>query len=183
MVFSVQLETEKAMATHSSTLGWKIPWTEEPGRLRSMGSQRVRHDWATSLMHSLNEIKDFTGGSAEKNPPANAGDKGSIPGSGRSPRRRNGSQLQYSCLGNPMDRGYSPWGRKRDTTQRLNNKGIKPPPQHSKTTEGRRSPSCMKFLWEGKLRSILASSCEWMAALEMILGDTATLCPPESLGK
>ena len=40
---------EKAMATHSSTLAWKIPWTEEPGRLQSMGSQRVRHDWATSL--------------------------------------------------------------------------------------------------------------------------------------
>ena len=35
---------EKAMATHSSTLAWKIPWTEEPGRLQSMGSQRVRHD-------------------------------------------------------------------------------------------------------------------------------------------
>ena len=36
--------SEKAMATHSSTLAWKIPWTEEPGRLRSMGSQRVGHD-------------------------------------------------------------------------------------------------------------------------------------------
>ena len=34
----------KEMATHSSTLAWKIPWTEEPGRLQSMGSQRVRHD-------------------------------------------------------------------------------------------------------------------------------------------
>ena len=40
---------EKAMATHSSTLAWKIPWVEEPGRLQSMGSIRVRHDWATSL--------------------------------------------------------------------------------------------------------------------------------------
>ena len=37
------------MATHSSTLAWKIPWMEEPGRLQSMGSLRVRHDWATSL--------------------------------------------------------------------------------------------------------------------------------------
>ena len=36
------------MATHSSTLAWKIPWTEEPGRLQSMGSQRVGHDWVTS---------------------------------------------------------------------------------------------------------------------------------------
>ena len=39
---------EKEMATHSSTLDWKIPWTEEPGRLQSMGSQRVRHHWVTS---------------------------------------------------------------------------------------------------------------------------------------
>ena len=37
------------MAPHSSTLAWKIPWTEEPGRLQSMGSRRVGHDWATSL--------------------------------------------------------------------------------------------------------------------------------------
>ena len=41
--------SEKAMASHSSTLAWKIPWTEEPGRLQSMGSQRVGHNWATSL--------------------------------------------------------------------------------------------------------------------------------------
>ena len=40
---------EKEMATHSSTLAWKIPWTEEPGRLQSIGSRRVRHNWATSL--------------------------------------------------------------------------------------------------------------------------------------
>ena len=35
---------EKKMATHPSTISWKIPWTEEPGRLQSMGSQRVKHD-------------------------------------------------------------------------------------------------------------------------------------------
>ena len=45
----VMITPEKAMAPHSSTLAWKIPWTEEPGRLRSMGSQRVERDWATSL--------------------------------------------------------------------------------------------------------------------------------------
>ena len=39
---------EKEIGTHSSTLAWKIPWTEELGRLQSMGSQRVRHDWETS---------------------------------------------------------------------------------------------------------------------------------------
>ena len=42
---------EKEMAAHSSILAWKIPWTKEPGRLQSMGSQRVGHDWATSLLH------------------------------------------------------------------------------------------------------------------------------------
>ena len=41
--------TEKAMAPHSSTLAWKIPWMGEPDRLQSMGSLRVRHGWATSL--------------------------------------------------------------------------------------------------------------------------------------
>ena len=40
---------EKAMAPHSSTLAWKIPWMEEPGGLQSRGSRRVRHDWVTSL--------------------------------------------------------------------------------------------------------------------------------------
>ena len=44
---------EKEMAIHSSTLPWKIPWTEDPDRLQSMGSQRVGHDWATSLSFTL----------------------------------------------------------------------------------------------------------------------------------
>ena len=44
---------EKEMATHSIILGWKIPWMEEPGRLQSMGSQRVGHDWANSLSLSV----------------------------------------------------------------------------------------------------------------------------------
>ena len=43
--------SEKAMAPHSSTLAWKIPWMEEPGRLQSLGSLRVGHDWATFLSH------------------------------------------------------------------------------------------------------------------------------------
>ena len=42
-------KSEKAMAPYSSTLAWKIPWTEEPGRLQSMRSLRFGHDWATSL--------------------------------------------------------------------------------------------------------------------------------------
>ena len=48
-LYIITLNKEKAMAPHSSTLAWKIPWTEEPGRLQSMGSWRVRHNWATSL--------------------------------------------------------------------------------------------------------------------------------------
>ena len=60
------------LGTLSSTLAWKIPWAEEPGRLQSMGSQRVRHDRATSLSLSLVYI-----------------------GEG------NGNPLQCSCLENP----------------------------------------------------------------------------------
>ena len=44
---------EMETATHSSTLAWKIPWTEDPDRLQSMGSHRVGHDWATSLSFFL----------------------------------------------------------------------------------------------------------------------------------
>ena len=40
---------EKEMATHSSITAWKTPWTEEPGRLQCLGSQKIGHDWATSL--------------------------------------------------------------------------------------------------------------------------------------
>ena len=47
----------------------------------------------------------FPGGSLVKNPPANAGDVSSVLGSGRSPGEENGNSLQYSCLGNPIDRG------------------------------------------------------------------------------
>ena len=68
---------EKAMATHSSTLAWKIPWKEEHGRLRSMGSRRVGHDWATSL--SLFTFMHW--------------------------RRGNGNPLQCSCLENPRAGG------------------------------------------------------------------------------
>ena len=52
MVWSMDWEDplEKEMATHSSILAWRIPWTEEPGGLQSMGSQRVRHDWATNII-------------------------------------------------------------------------------------------------------------------------------------
>ena len=68
--------SEKAMAPHSSTLAWKIPWTEKPGRLQSMRSLRVRHDLATSL--SLFTFMHW---------------------------RRKWQSLQCSCLENTRDRG------------------------------------------------------------------------------
>ena len=57
-IYRVRYSLEKAMATHSSTLAWKIPWTEEPGRLQTMGSWRVGHDWATDLIWS--DLSNFT---------------------------------------------------------------------------------------------------------------------------
>ena len=70
------LQKEKAMVTHSSTLAWKIPWTEEPGRLQSVGSRRVGHDRATSL--SLFTFMHW---------------------------RRKWQPTPCSCLENPRDRG------------------------------------------------------------------------------
>ena len=75
---------EKEMATHSSTLAWKIPWTEEPVRLQYMGSQRVRHNWMTS--HSPSDRKLST-------------EEFMLSGEG------NGNPLQYSCLENPTGGG------------------------------------------------------------------------------
>ena len=86
---------EKEIATHSSTLAWKIPWMEKPGRLQPMGSQRAGHNWATPL--------SFTSDSKES--VCNAGDRGSVPRLGRSPGKGNGYALQYSCLENSMARG------------------------------------------------------------------------------
>ena len=67
---------EKAMALHSSTLAWKFPWTEEPGRLQSMGSLRVG---PTELLHFHFSLSCIGEG--------------------------NGNPLQCSCLENPRDRG------------------------------------------------------------------------------
>ena len=72
------------MATHSSILAWRIPWTKKPGGLQPMGLQRFRHDWVTKHTHT-----GLLGGSVVKNPSADAGDLGLIPGLGRSPGRGN----------------------------------------------------------------------------------------------
>ena len=64
----------KAMAPHSSTLAWQIPWTEEPGGLQSMGSLRVGHDWATSL--SLSCIGEENGNPLQCSCLENSRDRG-----------------------------------------------------------------------------------------------------------
>ena len=95
---------EKEMAPHSSILAWKILWTEKPGGLQSMGSQRVEHDWAASLWSVVAPQVMLV----VKNPPANAGDvrdAGLISGLRRCPGGGNGNPLQYAFLENPMDRG------------------------------------------------------------------------------
>ena len=88
---------EKEMATHSSILAWRISWMEEPGRLQSKGSQRVRLHWATSL--------HLPGGQTLKNLPAMRETRVHIRGLGRLPGEENGNPLQESCLENFMDRG------------------------------------------------------------------------------
>ena len=99
------------LATHSSFLAWRIPWKEKPGRLKSMGSQRVGYDWATFAFQFTYYVKPILWASqvvlVVKNPPTNAGDArdmGSIPGPRRSPGVGNDNPFQYSCLEKPMDR-------------------------------------------------------------------------------
>ena len=104
----------------------------------------------------------FPGGSVVKNQPANSGDTGSIPGLGRSPGKRNGNQLQYSWLENPMDR--EAWRatvhgvtKESDTTEPLNNNLIM---YHSSLislskTESLSSPEIFKLFW------ITAISSPW----------------------
>ena len=105
------------MATHSSTFAWKIPWMEEPGRLQSMKSLRVRHDCETSL----SRIGEGNGNTLQYSCLDNPRDRGAwwaaiygVPQSRRQLKRLsmhacigegNGNTLQYSCLDNPRDRG------------------------------------------------------------------------------
>ena len=112
------------MATHSSTLAWKIPWTEEPGRLQSVGSLRVGDDWMTSL-----SLFTFIHWRRKWQPtpvflPGKSHGRRSLVGCSSWCRKEsgttewlyfhfslscigegNGNPLQYSCLENPRDRG------------------------------------------------------------------------------
>ena len=63
------------------------------------------HVWGSWVFRTAQKIEHSKGDSVVKNLLANAGDLGSVPGPGRSPGKRNGNPLQYSCLGNPTDRG------------------------------------------------------------------------------
>ena len=82
-------------------------------------------DFVLLMFEELLLDTGFPSGSVEKNPPANTGDSGSVPGSGRSPGEGDGYPLQHSCLENSMDREawkatYSLWGCKEsDTTEPL----------------------------------------------------------------
>ena len=59
---------EEGMSTHSSILVWRIPWTEEPGRLQSMGSQRVRRDWSDlACMHACIQLLEWPKFKKKKN--------------------------------------------------------------------------------------------------------------------
>ena len=106
---------EKGKATHSSILAWIIPWTVH-GVTKSWTRLSDVHVRFTSFIHFTNyqqwetghrctHWRSFPGGSVVKNPPANAGDVGSIPRLGRSPGERNVIPLQYSCLENYTNRG------------------------------------------------------------------------------
>ena len=73
---------EEGVATHSSILAWKIPWTEEPGGFQSIGSKRVGHNWSNLAHVNLGGLPWWLSG---KESACQAGDMGSIPGSRRSP--------------------------------------------------------------------------------------------------
>ena len=92
---------------------------------------QCRRPWFDSWVGKIHWRRDrlptpvflgFPRGSAGKESACNAGELGSIPGSGRCPGEGNGCPLKYSCLGNPMDRrslaGYNPWGHKSQTRLR-----------------------------------------------------------------
>ena len=111
---------EKEMATHFSTLAWKIPWTEEPGRLQSMGSQRVR-------LHFLFLSMSFLGGTNGKEPICQWSRQnrlGFSPWVGNIPWRRKWQPTSVLLPGKFHGQrslvGYSPWGHKElDTTEQL----------------------------------------------------------------
>ena len=97
----LEFEQAPGNAEGQGSLACRSPW----GRKESDTTKQLNNNIFIWFITSRYWLSDFLGGSVIKNMPANARDIGSIPGSGRSPREGNGNPLQYSCLGNPMDRG------------------------------------------------------------------------------
>ena len=111
------LRADHLSSPSSSTHAWKIPWTEEPGRLLSMGLQRVGHDWVTSI----SRIGEGNGNPLQYSCLENPVDRGAWwaaadeVAQSRTRLQRlsmlacigegNGNPLKYSCLENPRDRG------------------------------------------------------------------------------
>ena len=107
---------EKGMATHSSTLAWRSPQTEEPGGLQSMGSQRVRCNWVTDTFTSLSDIASgFQGGSVVKDPPAMQETQVWSPGQEDPLEEEMATHSNILACKNPMEEepgGFSPWSLK-----------------------------------------------------------------------
>ena len=100
---------EKGMVIHSSIFAWKIAWTEELGRLQSMRSQRVRHNWATKHTHTYSFPQELSWWFSGKE--STCHDVGFRLGSGRFSGEGNDYPLRYSCLENSMDpRGLQSMG-------------------------------------------------------------------------
>ena len=109
--------TRGQVGTCRASLGAGTQNSDTIGHTMPLYLAQVKSQGNTFLISTL-LVEGFPGGSAVKNPPANAGDAGSAPWSERSPGEGNGNPLENSCLENPMDRGrhpdgYSPWGRRR----------------------------------------------------------------------
>ena len=98
------------MATHSSVLAWRIPWTEGPGGLQSMGSQRLRHTLATQMVKSLPAVRETWVRSLDQGDPL------------EKEMATHSSLLAWEIPWTEKPGGYSPWGHKEsvDTTERLN---------------------------------------------------------------
>ena len=128
------------MAPHSSTLAWKIPWTEEPGGLQSMGSLRVGHDWATS--HSLFTFMHW---------------------------RRQWTPFQYSCLENPMD-GGAWWAAVYGVTQsRTRLKWLSSSSSSSSQSYSFSSSHVWMWELDYKESWVLKNWCFWTVVLERTL--------------
>ena len=99
-----KIPLEEGMATHSSILAWRIPWTEEPGGLQSIEPHRVRHDWSDLACTHANVLGVSLVDQKAKNLPLRQETWVQFPGWEDPLKKEVASPLQYSCLRNPTDR-------------------------------------------------------------------------------